>query len=433
MFDVWKSIFAGFTGKLKSHPEARRLVWLLIITGFFSLCCVFFAAYVSFSRYRDLAGILPGADLVAICFTIGIAGFIFFASAYIATFTAEIWIHGKTEMSGARAITFFVVGVIVAIGDYHMNVDGAYDVAQKAAGQIEVINEDAIRGMYADEIRTEEQKLQDLLAGNLGGYGWLDTKTGIYHLNNSGKRFQRSISQNIDRLRSQESQSISDERDRIAQANSERNTRKDQTHGRLLVVVRSVYIIQFFLCLVMALIGVAMAEAQGDAPLSKKEKKGSMGFQQGNNSNRTEEELQPAVAKKDPKKSPENPHSIQAQLARLRAEKEQEKSGKKTEEEFKPQNPQKNAQSFSENEGKNGDQKTFNFFANKPPDNKGKNYDMTAFEMKQVKKVQKAYEALVEKKQDLPTQEEIAARAKMSEPTARKYLRMMELPTKGNQ
>ena len=111
MFDIWKSIFAGFSGKLKDHQDARKLVWLLIITGFFSLCCVFFAAYVSFSRYRDLAGILPGADAVAICFTIGIAGFIFFASAYIATFTAEIWHYGATTLSGAKAITFFFVGM----------------------------------------------------------------------------------------------------------------------------------------------------------------------------------------------------------------------------------------------------------------------------------------------------------------------------------
>lgn len=435
MFDTWKSIFAGFSGKLKDYSEARKLVWLLIITGFFSLCCVFFAAYVSFSRYRDLAGILPGADIVAICFTVGIAGFIFFASSYIALFTAEIWIYGETNLSGARAITFFCVGLVVAIGDYHMNIDGAYDVAQKAVGQLEQVNEEQIRSRYASEIKTEETRLSDLLGGKLGGYGWKNTKTGVYHLNNSGKKFQRSISQNIERLRVQEAKAIDDERQRINRDNSEKTQRKDQTHSRLLVVVRSVYIIQFFLCLVMALIGVSMSEAMGENVPSKKSKKAKVsliGFKNKEDDEpsqaETEEDDEEEIEEvKQTKKKQENPHTVKAQIERMKAE----KKALENSETSKRSSNTKNAQILREKRVQTEAQKSFHFWANKAPDNTGKSYDVTPNQLRKIKRVFKAYEAIRKKEERLPTQAEIAARAKMSENTVRKYLGMMELDTKG--
>ena len=73
MFDLLRSIAAGFGGKLKESPEARKLVWVLIVALFFSGCCIFFIAYVSYSRYLAIAGFLPGAEVVAMFFTIDIA------------------------------------------------------------------------------------------------------------------------------------------------------------------------------------------------------------------------------------------------------------------------------------------------------------------------------------------------------------------------
>lgn len=262
MFDIIKAIIWGFSGKFSDHPQARKSVWILLITGFFSLCCLFFAAYVSFSRYVDLTGFLPGAGKVAFAFTLGVAGYIFFASSYISTFAAEKWMLKKSNLNGGIATALFLSAIVVGLGDYQMNLDGAADVANAAAGQIHQMDDASIRAKYTDDIKDAQGKLDALLAGQLGGYGWQDKK-GVYHLNNSGKRFQRALTSQIDKLRTDMSSEIQAERQRIDQMNGERSDRKTITHERLLIAVRAVYFIQFALCLVMALLGVSMAQAMG--------------------------------------------------------------------------------------------------------------------------------------------------------------------------
>jgi hypothetical protein len=104
MFDLVRSIAAGFGGRLKESPEARKLVWVLIVALFhsgqvFSGCCIFFIAYVSFTRYRAVAGFLPGADIVAISFTIGIALFMYYVSSHVSAFAVESWLYGKSRLA----------------------------------------------------------------------------------------------------------------------------------------------------------------------------------------------------------------------------------------------------------------------------------------------------------------------------------------------
>jgi len=53
---------------------------------------------VSFSRYRSIAGFLPGADLVAMSFTAGIALFIYYVSAHVAGFAVESWLYEKSRL-----------------------------------------------------------------------------------------------------------------------------------------------------------------------------------------------------------------------------------------------------------------------------------------------------------------------------------------------
>lgn len=65
-----------------------------------------------------------------------------------------------------------------------------------------------------------------------------------------------------------------------------------------------------------------------------------------------------------------------------------------------------------------------------PPNNTGKTYNLTKSQLKQCRKIERAYKALT-KGGTLPSQRTIATKAGMSDNTARKYIKMMNLPTAG--
>lgn len=260
MFDLIRSVAAGFGGKLKHHPEARKLVWPLLVTLFFSAFCVAFIAFVSYSRYRDLAGFLPYASTVALCFTVGIALFMYYVSGHVSTFAVESWVYGQSRLTWQGVVIFAACGVLVGIIDYRMNIDGAADVATNAAGTVSGPDVESIRDRYAPEIGQYQQQLDQLLTGQLGGYGWQDQK-GTYHLNSSGKKFQRSISANLDRLQQQRDEELNRAFAEYETAESKRQDRQRVTHDRLRTAVKGVYFLQFLLTLVIAFILVKMDEA----------------------------------------------------------------------------------------------------------------------------------------------------------------------------
>jgi len=264
MFDFWKNVFKGFGGKLKHNEEARTSVWLLIVVGFFSLCCIFFAAYVSYTRYLDLIGFIEGAQIVAMCFTVGIALYMFFGSARVAAFIAQYWTHGSSHLSWQFTILMFLSLIAFGFIDYNMNMDGAKDVAERAAGTVQAVRDTEIMNSHKEMIDNEKRMLADLLAGKNGGYGWKDSKTGVFHLNQSGKRYQRAISANIETYTRMMDDALKEDRQRFETQTAVRDDRRNTTHSRLVTAVRSVYFLQFVLCLVMAFIGVKMSEANND-------------------------------------------------------------------------------------------------------------------------------------------------------------------------
>ncbi len=71
----------------------------------------------------------------------------------------------------------------------------------------------------------------------------------------------RTERENIERSITDE---INRESERVNQVNSIRNTRMDKTHSRLLVAVRWVYIIMFFICLIIAFISASIQDEIGD-------------------------------------------------------------------------------------------------------------------------------------------------------------------------
>ncbi|MEL6673570.1 MAG: hypothetical protein AAFR61_15305 [Bacteroidota bacterium] len=71
------------------------------------------------------------------------------------------------------------------------------------------------------------------------------------------------------------------------------------------------------------------------------------------------------------------------------------------------------------------------FFASKPPENKGKIYNTTPATLKKLEKLHGTYYRHVEKTGEAPTLDQVAQVNKISKNTARKYLKMLDLKTKG--
>ena len=86
----------------------------------------------------------------------------------------------------------------------------------------------------------------------------------------------------------------------------------------------------------------------------------------------------------------------------------------------------KNSPNIEQNDAKEHSSKNFQIYASKPPFNLGKSYDVTPGQMKKLKQVKKACEAL-HKKGEKITQQAIADKTGMSRNTAAKYLKMLEV------
>ncbi|MCB0836737.1 MAG: hypothetical protein KDD99_08770 [Bacteroidetes bacterium] len=119
-----------------------------------------------------MAGFLPGADVVAISFTIGIALFMYYVSSHVSAFAVESWLYGKSRLAWQGVIIFAVAGIpstslrtgLVGVIDYRMNLDGAEDVAESSAGKVAVVDEDAILDRYQPEIEKLESRKKEVLA-----------------------------------------------------------------------------------------------------------------------------------------------------------------------------------------------------------------------------------------------------------------------------
>ena len=265
MFDLIHSIAAGFGGKLKDSPEARKLIWLLIVALFFSCCCIFFIAYVSYTRYRAISGFLPGADVVAFSFTTGIALFMYYVSSHVSAFAVESWLYGKSRLAWQGVIIFAVAGILVGVIDYRMNLDGAEDVAEQSAGVVAQVDEGEIMERY----QTEIDRLEGRKKAVLQKYWW---KGKLYFEPYPVTRHPRGVwaqdTAKVNRLDRQiaaaedlKAQALSDARNAFQLKRKRRDGRRETTHKRLKVAVQGVYFLQFLLTLVTAFILLKMDEA----------------------------------------------------------------------------------------------------------------------------------------------------------------------------
>ena len=284
MFDLIRSIAAGFGGRLKDSPEARKLIWLLIVALFFSGCCVFFIAYVSYTRYRAISGFLPGADVVAFSFTTGIALFMYYVSSHVSAFAVESWLYGKSRLAWQGVIIFAVAGILVGVIDYRMNLDGAEDVADQSAGQVASVDEASIIERYQTEIgQLEKRKAAVLQKYYWKGKLWFEPypvtrhpRAVWAHDTTKVNRLDRQIAVQEDL----KAQALGDARNAFQLKRKRRDGRRAVTHKRLKVAVQGVYFLQFLLTLVTAFILLKMDEALAGS-VSVAGSSGAIGFGSG--------------------------------------------------------------------------------------------------------------------------------------------------------
>ena len=264
MFDLIHSIAAGFGGRLKDSPEARKLIWLLIVALFFS-CCVFFIAYVSYTRYRAISGFLPGADVVAFSFTTGIALFMYYVSSHVSAFAVESWLYGKSRLAWQGVIIFAVAGILVGVIDYRMNLDGAEDVAEQSAGVVAQVDETAIIERYQKEIETLESRKESVLEKYWWkGKLWFEPYPVTRHPRGVWAQDTAKVNRLDRQIAVQEdlkAQALADARSAFQLKRKRRDGRRETTHKRLKVAVQGVYFLQFLLTLVTAFILLKMDEA----------------------------------------------------------------------------------------------------------------------------------------------------------------------------
>ena len=286
MFELFHSVAAAFGGRLSEAPEARKLVWLMLVTLFFGGCCVFFVAYVSYSRYRAVAGFLPGADVVALCFTAGIALFMYYASSHVSAFAIELWLRGESRLQWQGAVLIAIAGILVGVIDYRMNLDGAGDVAARSAGTAATVDESAIIAPYAESITA----LEGRIAAVQQKYWW---KGKLYfepypvtrHSQATWSLDTAKVNQLERQIAVQEelkAKALADARTRYASDHAQRSELRDTTHARLRVAVRGVYFLQFLLTLVLAFILLRMDEAlsgESDWTARPSRAEGQIGFE----------------------------------------------------------------------------------------------------------------------------------------------------------
>lgn len=255
MFDTLRCLWAGFSGQLRGYGEARKLIWLLLIAFIAGWLAAAFAAWVSFPSYRAMISFLPGATVIAWGFTLSIAGFLYFDLAYLAGFFVERWkgiplsVRNYTTL-GARILGICAI-VFLAV-DVSMNLQGTYHRASEAAGDLVTFEYQTPPDRSAD-MKADRETLSKLQAGELGGYGWKDQQ-GTYHLNNSGKRYQRALSAQIKEAQEADKLERAAALKEVNEANAQRAAIQAKAESSLKGGVYGVYVFILLLGFVQAYI-----------------------------------------------------------------------------------------------------------------------------------------------------------------------------------
>jgi len=219
MFDKIKVLWYGLFGYLKEEATLRKFYWPFLFSILLSLFALFGDSWASVSFWTGIIvrylGVADGAG-TAVAISMVWAFGVFFLTGAVAAMTLDVLSNrtDKTNMHKPLYVATILSWITISGLGIYANINGLYFKAEEST---EVVTQDQSL-TYFDKIdqKIEGKNLQlnNLLSGKLGGYGWKD-KSGTYHLNNSGKRFQRQLSKEItdlgakqDTLYSKESQKV---------------------------------------------------------------------------------------------------------------------------------------------------------------------------------------------------------------------------------
>lgn len=266
MFDIFKSIFGAFVGRVKHDPEARKLVWIIILLSFLTLGISIFTAYVSYQRYLDFIHNLPNAETAAWVLTGGIAAAMLVITGTLALFTVELWIKKESRISYQAAIIFSAIGLFIGATDFHMNITGAEDVAEIMAGTVSTVNDQEIFDRYDKQIANHQSRI-DAVMKRYTWKGKVWFAPSKYHPEyKEDKKIVDNANNQIAILEEAKTKALNRDTERFQTETTKREERKTSSHTTLAWAVRLAYILQFLVSLGMAYCGLVFERALDTAP-----------------------------------------------------------------------------------------------------------------------------------------------------------------------
>jgi len=211
MFDQFTAIIYAFTGKLKSASTLRKYFWVFLAGSSMALIILSYNAFMSLNFYRQLLErFTPWESLLLPVLTTSTIALTVFMLMSAITGTILDYNAGRDgKIKGHEPM--FIATISVLIGflclNIYANLKGVEYVSELTTEEVVENNSANVFESVNTQIAKQEQLLTNLLAGEFGGYGWWQDKS--YHLNNSGKQFQRSLVADIKQLRDQQKLMVS--------------------------------------------------------------------------------------------------------------------------------------------------------------------------------------------------------------------------------
>ena len=168
MFDNFKTIIAGFTGKLKSEPTLRKWFWVFVAAQIFTLIVLGYNAFMSLNFYRQMLERFADmqGDFLPYLVTVSIALIAFFL---IASITATIldYIasrHYKTKGHEPMFVAAIIGLIALLCLDIYANLQGVDFVAYDTTTEVMQNPLDNIEAEYQVRRENAEQEYKPTIA-----------------------------------------------------------------------------------------------------------------------------------------------------------------------------------------------------------------------------------------------------------------------------
>ncbi|MEL6673549.1 MAG: hypothetical protein AAFR61_15200 [Bacteroidota bacterium] len=475
---IWKTLF---TPRYRNNQAAKDLIWLLIVIFAFSMVLTAWVAFASFARYRAM---LESAEAffspvlittIAALLTSLIAGTVLLAGSVGASVIVRSMAGVPIGINKPVQFLTFMILFLIAALDYSVTIEGARDIIEtRVQHRKGAILAESQKGSYEAEIAQLEVQVRKIDKR----YTWKGNFVFKPYPTTSNSKAQFKKDQQVKarlehyrQLKVQEDQLFQDRKtEHLSQVGSSGTTLVEN----LVLVTRLAYAGIFFLQLLLSgiLIHYQVPE-QSPRPKPRKARKNPFGFlgnllssKGSKNSTVTAqdkgkmegaeigfktqggegpkiENLNPGL---DPHLDPEFIQNLDPQAGGSKRSKNWANFGSKRDAKNQklegPNSPvleganspdlegQKNRKLEGANSPVLEGAKNY-FFASKAPENLGKKYNTSPAALKKLERVHSSYISLQDKSGEVPTLNQVAQASGMSINTARKYLEMLELKTKG--